>query len=225
MRAHLRRNLVAYLALFVALGGTSYAATALSKNSVGAAQIKRNAVNTAKVRDGSLLARDFRPGQLPAGPRGVAGTQGLPGPAGADGAPGATGAAGPGAVKLLRITSVSDGTPVALATVGPLTITDTCSSTVSSVTNTISFSSTAVSPAYQYDATNRTDGSASTPVVGSSSNVAFAPSAPAGGHLQTSWVDLAYSDDAGHVVTLSFYVRAETGGEQCRVVGSAVQAG
>jgi hypothetical protein len=224
MRARLRRNAVAYLALFVALGGTSYAATSLSKNSVGAAQIRRNAVNSAKVKDRSLLARDFKAGELPAGAQGPPGPQGAGGAAGPGGAAGAQGPAGPGAVKLLRITSISDGKPAVLATVGPLTITDTCSSTISAVTNSISFSSPATGAAYQYDATSRTDGGTSTPVVGSGTNVAFGPTAPAGGHTQVSWVDLVYSDDAGQVVTLSFYVRAQSSGEECRVVGSAVPA-
>jgi hypothetical protein len=79
---HMRRNAVAYLALFVALGGSSYAALKLPKNSVGSKQIKANAINSSKVRNASLLARDFKAGQLHAG---------LPGPKGAPGAPGAAG--------------------------------------------------------------------------------------------------------------------------------------
>lgn len=37
---HLRSNVVGYLALFVALSGTSYAAIALPRNSVGPTQLK-----------------------------------------------------------------------------------------------------------------------------------------------------------------------------------------
>ena len=44
-------NVVATLALFVALGGASYAAIQLPKNSVGAKQIKRNAVSSAKIKN------------------------------------------------------------------------------------------------------------------------------------------------------------------------------
>jgi hypothetical protein len=83
-------NVTASLALFVALGGTDYAAVKLPKNSVGAREIKAGAVGTSEVRDGSLRAVDFRPGQLPAGPRGPQGErgpQGVPGPAGPAGQP------------------------------------------------------------------------------------------------------------------------------------------
>ena len=85
---YVRRHHVGLLALFVALGGTAYAAT-LPRNSVGPAQLKRNAVTApklargsvtaAKVRDGSLSAAEFAPGTLLAGPAGDRGPQGLPG--------------------------------------------------------------------------------------------------------------------------------------------------
>jgi hypothetical protein len=80
-------NVVACIALFVALGSGAYAATQLPKNSVGSKQIKKNAVNSAKVKDGSLQSSDFKAGQLPAGPQGP---QGPKGDTGAPGAPGAT---------------------------------------------------------------------------------------------------------------------------------------
>jgi hypothetical protein len=73
---------VALLALFVAIGGTGYAAFKLPANSVGARQLKPDAVSSSKVADGSLKAKDFKTGQLPAGaqgPQGVAGAKGDPG--------------------------------------------------------------------------------------------------------------------------------------------------
>jgi hypothetical protein len=80
------------IALFLAMGGTTYAAVALPKNSVGAAQIKtnavrasevrKNAIRSGEVRDGALLARDFRAGQLPTAPQGPQGLQGPQGPGG-----------------------------------------------------------------------------------------------------------------------------------------------
>jgi hypothetical protein len=83
--AHLKSNAVAYVALMVALGGTSYAAVNLPRNSVGPKQLKRNAVNSAKVRNRSLRSVDFAAGQLragPAGPQGPAGRDGQQGPPG-----------------------------------------------------------------------------------------------------------------------------------------------
>jgi len=51
-------NVMSTLAMFIALGGASYAAIKLPANSVGSAQIKKNAVAGAKVRDGSLTGAD-----------------------------------------------------------------------------------------------------------------------------------------------------------------------
>jgi hypothetical protein len=79
---YLRRHHIGLLALFIALGGTSVAAVGLAKNSVGAKQLKQGAVRSAEVRDRSLLAKDFKRGQLPRGPAGPAGPQGPAGPAG-----------------------------------------------------------------------------------------------------------------------------------------------
>lgn len=66
-------NVMATIAVFIALGGSAYAATQLQKNSVGARQLKKGSVNSAKVKDHSLQTQDFKPGQLPAGPQGAAG--------------------------------------------------------------------------------------------------------------------------------------------------------
>ena len=47
-------NVIATLALFLALGGAAYAATKLPKNSVGSKQLKPNAVTTAKIKNGAV---------------------------------------------------------------------------------------------------------------------------------------------------------------------------
>jgi hypothetical protein len=83
---------VACIALAVALGGTSYAAITLPKNSVGTRQLKKNAVTSPKVKNRSLLAVDFKAGQLPRGAQGIQGIQGIQGPIGPPGP--ATGPAG-----------------------------------------------------------------------------------------------------------------------------------
>jgi hypothetical protein len=42
---------ISVIALFVALGGTSYAAVHLPSNSVGTKQLKKNAVTSAKIKN------------------------------------------------------------------------------------------------------------------------------------------------------------------------------
>jgi len=84
-------NVVASLALFVALGGGAYAATQLPKNSVGAKQIKKNAVRSSEVKNRSLRAADFKAGQLPRGAQGIPGMPGAQGPQGPKGDAGGAG--------------------------------------------------------------------------------------------------------------------------------------
>lgn len=60
-----RKQPVAYLALFIALGGTAYAASSLPPDSVGTRALKDGAVTDAKVREHSLGARVFAAGALP----------------------------------------------------------------------------------------------------------------------------------------------------------------
>ncbi len=74
---------VAMIALFVAFSGTSYAAV----------KIARNSITSIHVKDHSLLAKDFKSGQIPRGPVGPAGAAGAAGPAGPAGPTGPAGAA------------------------------------------------------------------------------------------------------------------------------------
>ncbi len=89
MRARLSyANVMATIAVFLALTGTTYAAT-----KIGTAQLRNGAVTnpklapgavtSGKVKDRSLKAKDFAFGQLPRGPRGPVGPRGPQGPAGA----------------------------------------------------------------------------------------------------------------------------------------------
>jgi hypothetical protein len=50
---------VACIALFVALGGTSYAVTQLPRNSVGTKQLKKSAVTSKKIKDGTIAQADL----------------------------------------------------------------------------------------------------------------------------------------------------------------------
>jgi hypothetical protein len=126
-------SVTATIALVAALGGTSYAASTIIKpNSVGTRQLKNNAVTSAKVKNHSLLAADFKLGQLPKGaqgdrgPAGVAGPAGLTGPKGATGDKGAKGDPGiqgvPGASGGAGFFA-SDVTPVPFATTSDANVT------------------------------------------------------------------------------------------------------
>jgi hypothetical protein len=75
-------NVVATLALFIALGGGAYASSKLAKNSVGSRQIQKNSITSSKIKNGSLLAADFKAGQLPRGATGAQGPKGDTGAAG-----------------------------------------------------------------------------------------------------------------------------------------------
>ena len=87
MLRYVRANLVGFLALFVALGGTGYAALKLPKHSVGQRALKTGAVNSRVVRNHSIAARDLARGLSLAGP---AGPQGAQGPKGDQGGLGPT---------------------------------------------------------------------------------------------------------------------------------------
>lgn len=102
---HVRANVVGYVALFAALGGTSYAAVSLAPGSVTTRALANGAVTHAKLgassvasnnlRTHSLTASAFQPGALtkainsaargPAGINGRNGAAGPAGPAGQDG--------------------------------------------------------------------------------------------------------------------------------------------
>jgi hypothetical protein len=91
-------NVISVIALFVALGSSATAAILITgKNvkdgSLTGADVKNNSLGSVDVKDRNLLAKDFKLGQLPAGPRGPqgpTGASGATGPAGANGTNGAT---------------------------------------------------------------------------------------------------------------------------------------
>jgi hypothetical protein len=61
IRSHMSfANLVSLMALFIALGGTTYAAVALPKNSVGAKQIKKNAVAASEIKKNAVRAAEVK---------------------------------------------------------------------------------------------------------------------------------------------------------------------
>ena len=100
-------NVMSTIAVFVALGGTSYA---VARNSIGARELKRDAVTSSKIknravtssklgrnavtsgaiRNGSITSSDLSSSakSSPRGPRGLQGPDGATGPAGPIGPPG-----------------------------------------------------------------------------------------------------------------------------------------
>jgi hypothetical protein len=96
-------NVMATIAVWIAFGGTAYAAiTITGKNvkdsSLTGRDIKNSSLTTDDVKNSSLVADDFKAGQLPApgasGPKGDTGAQGPKGDIGPQGASGAEGAKG-----------------------------------------------------------------------------------------------------------------------------------
>ena len=74
-------NVMATIAVFIALGGSSYAAVKVSgKNvkdrSLTALDVKKGSLTTTEVRNGTLLRRDFAAGQLLGGTQGPKGDKG-----------------------------------------------------------------------------------------------------------------------------------------------------
>jgi hypothetical protein len=90
---YLRRNHLALIALFFAIGGTSYAAVGLAPNSVGNRQLKNRSVSLVKIRRATIAALRGQTG--PPGPTARTGPTGRPGARGPAGPKGSTGAQGP----------------------------------------------------------------------------------------------------------------------------------
>jgi hypothetical protein len=121
LTSYLRRHHIALLALFIALGGTSYAASTLSKGSVGARELGRGSVASSEVKNGSLMKRDLRPRLVAAleaapGPAGPAGAKGDPGPA--------AGSAGDAPFAAARVRRTSDTQVIPNGTATPVEFSD-----------------------------------------------------------------------------------------------------
>jgi hypothetical protein len=87
-------NVTATMALFIALGGTSYAVSQLPRNSVGARQVRADAVGASEIRSSAVRSRELRNRSvalrdISLGAR--RSLRGAPGPAGPQGPPGPSG--------------------------------------------------------------------------------------------------------------------------------------
>ncbi len=101
MRTRLRAfvtfaNVTSLIALFVALGGTSYAALRITgknvkNSSLTGADVRNSSLTSSDIKNRSLLARDFKAGQLAAAAQGAKGDKGDKGSPGTNGTNGTNG--------------------------------------------------------------------------------------------------------------------------------------
>lgn len=112
---HFQQHLVGYLALFVALGGTSFAAAAL----INGTQIKPHTIPKNRLTNSAIASLEGSRG--PRGPAGPAGATGATGATGAPGAAGSAGATGPAGVSgYQRVSAVGVTVPTGGADVSAL---------------------------------------------------------------------------------------------------------
>jgi hypothetical protein len=117
-------NVAATIALFVALGGSSYAALTLPRNSVGSEQVKPGSLRASDFKASERSRLRGRRGRVgatgPAGPRGVTGARGTTGARGSTGTRGPIGATGaPGTVRAYATVTAETGEQPFFTAVAP----------------------------------------------------------------------------------------------------------
>ncbi len=112
IRSHLSyANVMATIAVFIALGGTSYAVTQLPRNSVGAKQIRTGAVGTSEIGKSAVRSKHVKDRSLGLQDISLTARSSLRGQRGPAGPTGPIGPAGP-ATATYGVVARSDGTYV-----------------------------------------------------------------------------------------------------------------
>ena len=126
-------NTISVVALFVALGGASYAAVSLPRNSVGTVQLRSDAVTSGKLAPASVRKPSLSPWIRDQLARRA--SDGSPGPTGERGPRGETGPRGPGAVPVRYSEAASDTpSPKTVLDIDGLSFTASCDESGGTIT-------------------------------------------------------------------------------------------
>ncbi|HKN94938.1 MAG TPA: hypothetical protein VJU60_11445 [Thermoleophilaceae bacterium] len=219
------------IALFVALGGTGYAALKLPKNSVGTKQLKKNAVTGSKVKNGSLTGADIKPGSITGSSIALSGLGTVPAAANAAHAASADNAINAGhannadtvggrtAITFSKLVATNTTTPQMVFSLGGLTVQLACNATGKPTLTGIH----GVGPSLLRG----------TAVSVGSGTTTYGSSNGAAGHVETIFTPtdergtatFEYAQTDGHVVSVNLYVDdTNTVGtfDGCSASGSAI---
>jgi hypothetical protein len=211
--AHLRSNVVAYVALFAALGGTSYAAVRLKPHSVTSAALAPRAVTHSKLARNSVRSQNVAPRSLTAADLapGVVG----PGPTGATGAMGPQGTPGGASVGVRARFSGSVTAPNGASTSVPLS-----ANTWTQAANELDLLTGSMTVAIPASCTGSFGNALVANVDGTANTFAVGPSGPASATVTVPFVVGTLSEPSNatpHTVTASFANSCTKAGEDFKV--------
>jgi hypothetical protein len=231
---HFKDNAVAYVALFAALGGTSYAAVRLTPGSVTSRALARGAVTHAKlgaksvtsgnIRNGTITRADLAASTLSSaanGANGASGAAGATGGGGANGPAGPTGPAGPaGANGSASIIARARGTGTVSAPHGASTSVPVSGGTWTQAAGEVDMVMGSASIAVPASCTGSFGNALTLLVDGTPATFAVAPTSPAGSTITvpivvTSVMEPASS--ANHTITAALGNSCTKGGEDYTV--------
>jgi hypothetical protein len=235
--AHLRGNVIAYLALFVALGGSSYAAVrltpgsvssvALAKGAVTHSKLASNSVTSTNVKNRGLTAADFKAGAVlqglkgdvgPTGSKGLDGIAGLKGAAGPQGIQGPAGKDGSASIAAKARLANSVTAPHGASTTVPLS-----SATWTQSAGQLDLIAGSVTLAVPSSCTGSFGNDVVISVDGTPATLAVAPTVPAGTSVTMPILVGTLSEpdsDTQHTMTASFANSCTKSGEDYAVNGA-----